>query len=102
MSNDLKPYENITRVFWIRIELKEKQSTGRQTLGEIKDVMSGAKQPIYYLHDIIYFIMPYLQAMGVRINWPWRLGGWLEQKRTKSTFTFPEPTQEDGETGAQP
>jgi len=47
MANDLEPYENITRVFWIKIELKENQRAGRQTLGDIKDVMSGEKQPIY-------------------------------------------------------
>jgi len=97
MANDLKPYENITRVFWIRIELKDNQGVGRQTLGDIKDVMSGEIQPIYKLHQIIHFIIPYLENMGIKINWFWRLSRWFERKRRKNNFGFSNPTPEDGE-----
>ena len=97
MANDLEPYENITRVFWIRIELKETQKSGRQALGDIKDVMSGEKQPIYKLHQIIHFIIPYLENMGIKINWFWRLSRWFERKRRKNNFGFSNPTPEDGE-----
>ena len=78
MANDLTPYENITRVFWIKIELKEGQKKGRQSLGEVKDVMSGAKQAIHELPDIIYFIIPYLETMGIRINWFWRFTAFVD------------------------
>ena len=97
MTNDLKPYENITRVFWIKIELKEIQRSGRQALGDIKDVMSGEKQPIYELHDIIHFIIPYLENMGIKIHWFWRLGIWSIRKRRKYNFDYSNPTPEDGE-----
>src|SRR5262245_58273468 len=97
MTNDLKPYENITRVFWIRIELKENQRSGRQALGDIKDVMSGEKRPIYELHDIIHFIIPYLENMGIKIHWSWRLRSWLRQKRRKHNFGLSNPTPEERE-----
>lgn len=72
MAHDLEPYENITRVFWIKIELNEQQHTGQQALGDIKDVISGEKQAIYQLLDIIYFMIPYLEHMGIKVNWFWR------------------------------
>ena len=97
MANDLKPYENITRVFWIKIELKENQWAGRQNLGDIKDVISGTKLPIYTLCDIIYFIIPYLEPMGIRISWFWRLGSLLDRKRRKHNVVISNPTPEDGE-----
>lgn len=97
MANDLKPYENITRVFWIRIELKENQRTGRQALGDIKDVMSGEKKLICELNDIIYFIIPYLQNMGAEIHWSWRFRSWIERKRRKNNFGLSNLPTEDGE-----
>jgi hypothetical protein len=68
MSNDLEPYENITRVFWIKIELKDRQRAGSQNLGEIKDVKTGTKQPIRKLSHIIYFLIPYLEHMDIKIS----------------------------------
>lgn len=85
MTNDLKPYENITRVFWIKIELKENQQAGKQDLGDIRDVMSGAKRPIWDLIDIIYFIVPYLQQMGIRISWPWLFIIWINKLNLRKT-----------------
>ena len=102
MTNDLEPYENITRVFWIKIELKENQRAGRQNLGDIRDVISGAKLPIYALCDIIYFIIPYLEDMGIKINWFWRLGSFLERKRRKHHIVFSNPTPEEREHRANP
>jgi hypothetical protein len=97
MTNDLKPYENITRVFWIKIELKENQRSGRQALGDIKDVMSGEKQPIYDLHDIIHFIIPYMENMGIKLHWFWRLGSLFRRKRRKQNFGLSNPTPEEEE-----
>ncbi len=81
MANDLEPYENITRVFWIKIELKDNQLKGRQDLGDIKDVMSGEKSRIKELLDIIDFIIPYIEKMGIRISWFWRLTIWMKRNR---------------------
>ena len=102
MANDLEPYENITRVFWIKIELKEKQKVGRQNLGEIKDVKSGTKAPIYEVSDIIRFMIPYLEHMGITISWFWRLGSFLERKRRKRNVVFSNPSPEESEDRANP
>ena len=88
MANDLKPYENITRVFWIKIELKENQKSGRQALGDIKDVMGGERQLIYELQDIICFMIPYLKSIGIRIHWSWQLACWLKHKRSRNSFSL--------------
>jgi hypothetical protein len=102
MANDLEPYENITRVFWIKIELKEKQRAGRQNLGEIKDVKSGIKAPIYEVSDIVHFMIPYLEHMGIKISWFWRLGRFLERKRRKHNLVTSNPTPEEREHRANP
>lgn len=77
MGNDLKPYENITRVFWIRIELKDKRKS-RQDFGDIRDVMSGTQCAIEDPIDIIVFIAPYLQQMGIKISSLWRCTLWIK------------------------
>ena len=69
MSYDLEPYENVTRVFWIKIELRENQQDGNQISGEVRDVLSGRRCAINNLVDISKFILPYLFEMGVHINW---------------------------------
>ena len=99
MAHDLKPYENITRVFWIRIELKEDQRPGKQSLGDIKDVLSGEKQAIYRLFDIIWFIMPYLENMGIKTPWFWRLGFCSKRKRSKNNNGPSSSITEDAEHG---
>jgi len=81
MSKDLEPYENVTRVFWVKIELKESPRDGRRVIGEIKDVISGEKSAIKGLFDIIYFIIPYIRKMGIRITWFWRIMSWYKSKR---------------------
>ena len=83
MVNDLEPYENVTRVFWIKIELEDGQGQGSHYLGDIRDVVSGEKSRIKELLDIIDFIIPYLEQMGARIRWYWRLIIWM--KRTIRT-----------------
>jgi len=80
MANDLKPYESITRVFWIKIELKDNHENESPYLGDIRDVISGVRSPISNLLDIIDFIIPYMQQMGIRINWFWRLTIWLKKR----------------------
>jgi hypothetical protein len=79
MSNDLKPYENVSRVFWIKIELRDKSLNGRQDFGEIKDVISGEKKTITDLLDIPKFIIPCMRHMGIKVNWLWEFIIWLNR-----------------------
>lgn len=80
MANDLKPYENITRVFWVKIELTENIQNGKPICGEIRDVISGEKCLMIGPCDIIYFILPSMQQIGIRIHWFWRIVSWLRRK----------------------
>jgi len=80
MAIDLKPYESITRVFWIKIELKDNHDKERHDLGEIRDVISGVKSPIRDLLDIIDFIIPYMQQMGIKVGWFWQLTVWMKRR----------------------
>lgn len=80
MATDSKPYENISRVFWLKIEVKDNQQRGRENLGDIRDIMTGVKSPIKDLLDIIDFIVPYLQQMGIRVGWFWRLSIWIKRR----------------------
>ena len=81
MPNDLEPYENVTRVFWIKIELRENSHCDNQIHGEIKDAISGRKGSIEDLVDIISFIVPYLQRMNIQTNWYWRLMSRIKNRR---------------------
>ena len=81
MSTDQEPYEHVTRVFWIKIELKENTQNGKQVFGEIRDVIDGKKSPIDDLFDIINFIIPYMEEMSIPISWFWRLVNWLKEIR---------------------
>ena len=80
MANDLKPFENVSRVFWIKIELKEKSRKGRQVFGEIREVISGDKSLIKDFFDIIDFIIPYARGIGIQINWSWQFANWINGK----------------------
>ena len=95
MAHDLQPYENITRVFWIKIELKDNRVNGRQVIGEIKDVMSGERQVICELSDIICFVIPYLETMGMRIHWYWQFRARSIRKRRKKNLDLPKSTPEE-------
>ena len=79
MANELEPYENITRVFWIKVELKDIAWKGKQDFGEIRDVRSGAKRRIKNWIDIIEFMDPYLGQMGIRISYFWKFMLWINK-----------------------
>lgn len=80
MADDLEPYENVSRVFWIKIELKENQPSSRQDFGDIRDILSGSKSSLKDPLDIIEFILPYMHHMGIRIGCLWRLTFWIKHK----------------------
>lgn len=80
ISSDREPYENVTRIFLIKIEFKDNPYEGSQVTGEIKDVLSGEKGAINDLMDIIEFIIPYMKKMGVRINWLWPFAAFIDQR----------------------
>ena len=47
--------------------------------GSITHVPSGERRYLHNLDDILGFIAPYLQQMGVRLGLSWRLKQWLSR-----------------------
>jgi hypothetical protein len=86
-----------TRVFWIKIELKERLQRGRQVFGEIKDVLDGRKSPLVDMLDIIYFILPYMEKMGIHVNWFWWLTNRLREKIRRNRSGNSDQIPEDQE-----
>ena len=67
--------------FIVRIWLEETaEEAGRATWrGHITHVPSGERRYLRDLDDIIAFIAPYLQEMGVQFDMRWRVKQWLKR-----------------------
>jgi hypothetical protein len=84
MSDDLESYETNTKVFIVKIWLEESSREGKaKWRGHITDITSGDRQYIEDLIDIVHFIIPYLEKLGVTTNWFWQFVIRLKQKRSK-------------------
>lgn len=73
-------FELNTHPFIVKIWLEETaQEAGRATWrGHITHVPSGRRRYLQDLGDILAFIIPYLESMGVRIKKRWRVAEWLK------------------------
>jgi hypothetical protein len=47
--------------------------------GQITHVPSGEQRSFHELSDIGVFVTPYLQQLGARPRWWWRLRQWLQR-----------------------
>jgi hypothetical protein len=67
--------------FVVRIWLEETaEEAGRATWrGHITHVPSGKRRYLRDLDDIIAFIAPYLEEMGVQFDLWWRVRQWLKR-----------------------
>ena len=77
----------LSQVFLLRIwgearELPEAAPTWR---GTIEHLPTRTRAYFQDLAGIILFILPYLEEMGVRVSWPWRLRRWLRQRPWRSS-----------------
>lgn len=79
MLDDQEPIEKTTHRFTVEIWLEE----ATKWRGQIRHALNGEKRSISDLADIIQFILPYLQKMGVRISWTWRSIAWLRKTRRR-------------------
>ena len=75
--------EHITQSFIAKIWLEESVGeTGRASWrGHITQVPSGNRQYIKTLDDIVLFIAPRLEEMGVEVALLWRIKRWLGRWR---------------------
>lgn len=74
--------EAYTNSFIVRIWLEETaEEAGRATWrGHITHVPSGERRYLKDLDDIVAFIVPYLQRMGIEPSLIWRTRLWLKRR----------------------
>jgi hypothetical protein len=77
---DMESLEVTNHPFVVRIWLEETaEEAGRATWrGHITHVPSGERRYLEDLDDIIAFIAPYLEEMGVQLDMCWRVRQWLK------------------------
>lgn len=79
----MDPYEPNTHTFVIRLWLEETvQEQGKATWrGHITHLLSKKRRYLQEPDDVIFFIMPYLMEMGVKVQLKWRIKWWLARWR---------------------
>jgi hypothetical protein len=89
-------FELNTHPFIVKVWLEETAAeAGRATWrGHITHVPSGRRRYLQDLADIPAFILPYLEAMGVKIRRRWRLAAWLRRWSAKPMKQESEPARE--------
>ena len=50
--------------------------------GHITHIPNGTRRYVQDLDGIVFFIIPYLESMGVRLGLHWRLKRWLNRARS--------------------
>ncbi|MEJ2557400.1 MAG: hypothetical protein P8186_14425 [Anaerolineae bacterium] len=73
--------EEYTHSFIVKIWLEETaEEAGRATWrGHITHVPSGKRRYLQNVDDIVTFIAPYLEGMGVKLGIWWRVRRWLNR-----------------------
>ena len=82
-DNDMGVYELNTHPFIIKIWLEEAAIKGSRAIwrGHITHVPSGERRYLKKLDDIIDFIIPYMEQMGIKIALCVRLKQWFKRNR---------------------
>ena len=75
--------ESTTHSFIVKIWIEETaQEAGRATWrGHITHVPDNERRYLRDLDDVGVFIATYLEAMGLKLGWRWRLRRWLRRHR---------------------
>jgi hypothetical protein len=78
---DTASLEATSQPFVVRIWLEEAAEDGRSARwrGHITHVPSGERRYLKELNDIVAFIVPYLEGMGVKPSLSWRVRRQLNQ-----------------------
>jgi hypothetical protein len=72
-------FEDDTHVFIVRIWLECRDIEGTNVVwrGVIEHVTSGERRYVKDLDDLVSFIAPYFEKMGLRLKLVWRVKRWL-------------------------
>jgi hypothetical protein len=84
-DQDNEEVERTTHSFVMKIWREERGRTAGRTIwrGYITHVPDGERRYVKHLSEIVAFIVPYLEQLGVRIGVPWRVRRWMFQRRTR-------------------
>lgn len=71
--------------FVVRIWLEETREEAGKAIwrGHVTHVLSGERRYLKDLDDILAFIVPYLDQMGVEMGVRWRMKQWLGRRRRR-------------------
>ncbi len=71
------------QVFIVRIWREPREIEGElpEWRGEIESIQTGEQRYLKSLDEIIIFIKPFLEKMGVRVETRWRLSRWLKSHK---------------------
>jgi hypothetical protein len=77
--------EATSHPFVVRIWLEEnaREARGARWRGHITHVPSGERQYLAKLDDIVQFMVPYLEEMGVRVSLARRAREWLRSWKAR-------------------
>lgn len=83
----MPPFEDNTHVFIVRIwcEPCEIERAVPELRGVIEHVPSGKRRYLKELEEVGLYMMPYLEAMGLKFGLSWRLRQWLRQRKLART-----------------
>jgi hypothetical protein len=75
--------EKNRHVFIVRIWREAREIEGRlpEWRGMIESVQNGERRYVRNLNDVIAFIVPYLDRMGVRLDSGGKVRNWLSRRR---------------------
>jgi hypothetical protein len=75
--------EGSRQVFIIRIwcETREVKGAAPAWRGAIECVENGERRSVKNLDEIVSFIAPYLEKMGMQVEWQWRMRRWFSRQR---------------------
>ncbi|MCA9938276.1 MAG: hypothetical protein KC418_06520 [Anaerolineales bacterium] len=81
----MDPYEPHTHTFVIRLWLEESAQEQSETVwrGHITHLLTQKRRYLQTPDEIIFFILPYLVEMGVKLQMKWRIKWWLARWRQR-------------------
>lgn len=81
----MERFETQSHSFVIRLWLEETiEADGQATLrGHVSNVSNGRQGYVQSVEDIVLFMAPYLESMGIQLSWSLRIKRWLRKQKRR-------------------
>ena len=88
LMKQLDLFETSTHAFVIRIWLEDTAGEDANNLwrGYITHIPSGDKQYIQNLSEIFFFVISYIEKIGIKIPFKWRIAKLVRRKRYRKYY----------------